>query len=78
MLSVSKEVVLKELETAKAYLAKWEQRLEEGIPEIDFPATGNSSNALEDFLRELCGELRVVSGKCDTLAEVLMDSLTSG
>ncbi len=74
MLPVSREVLLKELETAGQYIEKWRTRVEEGLPGIDVPATGDAEQGLETFLREMCGELQIVSGKCTTLSEVLLDS----
>ena len=75
MLTVSSEVLIAELKTAQDYLAKWVSAVEQGIPGIDTPATGTSDENLEAFIRELCGELRVVAGKCDSLSEIVLDSL---
>jgi hypothetical protein len=78
MLPISREVLIKELETAKDYLDKWLQKVEAGIPGIDIPASGSAENHIEDFVREFCGEMRVVSGKCDTLSEVMSEALAQG
>lgn len=78
MLPISKEVLLKELETAREYLDKWHQRVQDGIPGLDIPATGTAEEHIEEFMRELYGELRVVSGKCDTLSDVLSEALQQG
>jgi hypothetical protein len=76
VLTVSRDVMLEELQTAVSYLNKWITKLnEQGIPGVDTPVTGTSDEALVDFIRELCGELRVVSGKCDSLSEVVLDTL---
>ena len=75
MLPISREVLLKELETARDYLNKWLQKVNEGIPGIDIPASGSAEDHLEEFVRELCGELRIVSGKCDTLSDVVGEAL---
>lgn len=75
MLTVSRDVLLKELETSRDYLANWVERIQAGIPGIDLPATGNAEEHLESFIRELCGELRVVAGKCESLSEVVAESL---
>jgi hypothetical protein len=76
MLTVSRDVMLEELQTASSYLQKWIVKLNtQGIPGIDTPITGTSDEAFVDFIRELCGELRVVSGKCDSLSEVVLDCL---
>jgi hypothetical protein len=67
-LPVSPNVLYNELETARSILEKWTKAVGEGIPMVDQPG---SPDALESFLRTLVGELQVVSGKCDTLAEIL-------
>ena len=67
-LPLSTTLILSEIESAMAILARWKQRIENGVPVIDLHAP---DEALHDFLRELCGELVVVSGKCTTLTEVL-------
>jgi vacuolar-type H+-ATPase subunit E/Vma4 len=74
MLNLSSKVLRVELETAKDILQKWLTQLEEGLPVIDVPA---DADHLEQMLREIVGELRVVSGKCDTLAEILAENLAS-
>lgn len=74
MLPVSRDLLLTELTSARDYLVKWISIIEEGIPGVDIPvSSGNSEDRLDEFIRELCGELRVISGKCDTLAEVVAD-----
>lgn len=71
MLPVSRELLLRELAVAGEFLAKWHQRVEEGVPGLDLPAAGNSTESAEDFLVELCGELRLIAAKCETLSEIL-------
>ena len=68
MISISPDVMKAELDTAVAILKKWSDQISEGIPGVDIAA---SEDALDNFLRNLVGELKVVAGKCDTLAEVL-------
>lgn len=75
MLTLSREVMLEELRTAQSYLQKWTSQLEAGIPGVHVPATESSEAYVEHLIREMCGELRVVAGKCETLAEVFQDSL---
>jgi hypothetical protein len=67
-LPVSPALLLQELVTARGVLEKWEKLVADGVPGVDVPAT---EDALEEFVTEMCGELLVVSGKCQTLAEVL-------
>lgn len=70
-LPISRELLLKELETARDFLNKWHARVEEGIPGVDIPATGNAEEYTEAFFVEMCGELRLISSKCETLSEIL-------
>lgn len=78
MMTISRDVLLKELETAREYLDKWIAKVNEGIPGIDIPASGDSEEHIDNFVRELCGELRIISGKCDNLAEVVIDTILQG
>lgn len=74
MFAVSREVILNELRSARDYLDRWIGAVSSEIPGVDIPASGDVDVKQDSFVRELCGELRVVSGKCDTLAEVLAES----
>ena len=67
-LPVTTEVMLSELKTAKAVIEAWEHKLEAGIPGVDLPA---APEVVDDFLRALCGELLIVSSKCENLSRVL-------
>jgi len=70
VLPVSPDVIHSELEAARDILNKWIKKVgEDGLPNIDIP--GSDEQALGNFLNELVGELQVVSGKCDTLADVI-------
>lgn len=72
MLAISSRVLLTEVQTAKAILTKWEESIQTGVPAVDLPAP---PDRLEDWLREFCGEVRVVAGKMDVLAEILQEQL---
>ena len=69
MLPVGPDLISSELDSAKKILEKWIERVNAGMPVIDQP--GND-HQLELFVQELCGELRIVAGKCGNLAEVLL------
>ena len=69
MLNVNPETVVSELEGSKAILEKWIKTFNEGLPVIDQPG---SEQQLELLVREFCGELRVVAGKCGNLSEVVL------
>lgn len=68
MLPVSPPVILQELASVKDVIAKWVEAIAQGVPFVDKPGT---EEELERYMRELCGELLLVAGKCSTLAEVL-------
>ena len=73
MLPIATPVILAELESLKALLAKWEEKVGNGVPGVDLPMTGNSAPAdrLDVWLTEFVGELRLISGKTHNLAEIL-------
>jgi len=71
-MSVSPQVIQNELETIDAIIKKWQTKIEQ-MPGVTIPCADPA--AFENALRELIGELQVVSGKCDTLAEALGTSL---
>jgi len=67
-LPVTQETLQSEMKAAVVILNKWISKVDEGIPGVDLPA---QPEALEDFMRALCGELLIVSGKCENLSNVL-------
>ena len=69
MLNVSSDTVVAELEGATALLQKWIDTFKAGLPHIDEPG---SEEQLELLMRECCGELKVVAGKCANLSDVLL------
>lgn len=71
-LPISPDVLHNELEGARSILEKWVKLVGDGLPCIDQP--GNPEQ-LDQLIRELVGELQIVSGRCDTLVEVLGSSL---
>lgn len=68
-LSVDQDTILSELKTSKAILDKWIENIGAGVPVLDIPTS--SPEQLEDFVRALCGELLIVTGKCESLSNVL-------
>lgn len=73
MLPIAPETVRDELGLAKKLIDKWAERFE-SLPGIDTPSA-NATEVLGRMLQEFCGELRVLSGKCDTLADVFENFL---
>mgnify|MGYP003431495341 FL=1 len=71
-LAISREVLKEELLLAQRILTKWQNKLDEGVPGLDYPAADEVQ--AEMFVRELVAEFQVVSGKLDNLASVLSDS----
>jgi hypothetical protein len=71
MLPVDQETLVKELASARELLAKWEELVTRGLPGIHVPVTGDKEEEQIEFLRIMIGELRIISGKCDTLVAVL-------
>lgn len=71
-LPVTREVILAELNSAKAILESWAARVEEGIPSVDLPTPPEH---LDDFMRPFCGELLIVAAKCESLSNVLSGEL---
>lgn len=67
-LPVSSPIIISELTAAKTILEAWLERVENGVPGVDIPAPPEQ---LEDFMRGLCGELLVVSTKCENLSNIL-------
>jgi hypothetical protein len=75
VLPISSELLLSEIQTALAVLAKWKERVEAGIPGVDLPADEASTYR---FVSELCGEILVVAGKCQNVAAILTDRSVVG
>ncbi len=71
-LPLANETVRIDLNMARELLVKWHARFEAGVPAIDLEG---SDASLEDFLTEFVGEMRLVSAKCDALAEIMHDAL---
>ena len=70
IMAVSGDTLHAELESAERILAKWREAVGKGIPGVDMPA---SEEVHVRFVTELCGELLIVAGKCQTVAAVVAD-----
>jgi hypothetical protein len=75
MLPLSQQALLNEIESAKAILDKWADKVAEGIPGVDVPMSGNSPAAerLDVWLLEMMGELQLVAGKTANIVSVLSE-----
>jgi len=71
MLSISKAVLKEEITLAQRILNKWQQKLDEGVPGVDFPA--GDELQFELFIREMVGEFGVVASKMEGLAGILSE-----
>lgn len=74
MLPISKEVLGDEIALAQKVLTKWQQRLEQGVPGIDFPVADEVATEL--FVRELVGELLMLAGKLESIGNVIAGALS--
>lgn len=68
MLPISKLVLIEELTLAQRILNKWQQKLADGIPGVELPA---AEEEREFFLQEFCGELMLLAGKFERVAEIM-------
>ena len=68
MLNVSPTIILEELEGIASINKKWIERIKEGIPTLTFQAKDED---FELYMKQLIGELRILAGKADNLADVL-------
>lgn len=66
-LPISQNVLFNQLELSRSILEKWTKQVE-SLPGINTP--GGPAD-LERVLREMIGELQLVSGQCESLAEIL-------
>ncbi len=71
MLPISKAVLKEEINLALRVLNKWDQKMDAGIPGVEFPA---AEDQLHDFLRELCGEFMLLSGKLENIADIISNA----
>ena len=67
-LPLTKDVVREDLELTRKIIVKWLAELEEGFPGVDKPSPPQN---VEEFLTAFCGELRFVSDKCASMANLL-------
>jgi hypothetical protein len=72
--TISWPVLLNEFETAVAILKKWQDAITKIADNPEAEAT-IAPEMMESRLAEMVGELQVVSGKCDVIAEVVSGSL---
>lgn len=71
-LPVNPDTIHAELESTLQILTKWRDAVNAGIPGVDLPGP-DAEEALDNFLRELAGELFLAAGKAHNLASVLAE-----
>lgn len=69
---ISSEVLQSEVKGSMAILQKWLDELEAGIPGID---REGSQDVTEEFLKNFLSEMLVVSAKCESIANILHQTL---
>jgi|WetSurMetagenome_2_1015567.scaffolds.fasta_scaffold08238_3 hypothetical protein len=69
---VSPDLVHEELESIIKIVSKWRDAVNTGVPGVDIPGA-DAEEALDNFLRELVGELLLAAGKTHNLALVLAE-----
>lgn len=72
--TISWAVLLNEFETSIAILKKWQDAITK-IADNPDQESMVPPELMESRLTEMVGELQVVSGKCDVIAEVVSGSL---
>lgn len=65
---ISPDQIYEDLEAAGKVLARWHERVGQGIPGVDTPA---SEEQYLKFVKQLCGELQLAGSKLIALAEIL-------
>lgn len=75
MLPIAQETLLREMDTIKAVVDKWHEKVAEGIPGVSYPISGNTpmGERLDQWLIELIGEMQFISGKTANLASILAE-----
>jgi len=68
MFRLSPTMTVKQLELTQEILTKWIELWKTNIPVIHFPA---EPDALELFITQFIGELRLMSGDLDTVADIV-------
>jgi hypothetical protein len=72
VLPVSPDLIHEELQGTINILTKWLDAVNKGVPGVDIPGP-DVEEALDNFLRELTGELLLAAGKAHNLAVVLSE-----
>lgn len=68
MIPISPTIAIDEMVGIQKIVEKWIERVKEGIPTLNFEARDED---FELFMKQWVGELRILSGIGDNLADVL-------
>ncbi len=72
MIPIASQTLLDELQSIKALVDKWCEKVSEGVPGEDMAPTGmGTSQQIDVWVTELIGELRLVAGKTENIAQVI-------
>ena len=70
-LPVNPDSISDQLKLSRDLLSKWISTLDSGLVHIDVPG---SDSDLSDVLKELCGELLLVSRTTEAISEIIAQS----
>ena len=65
---LSPEVMRAEIDSIVSIVEKWRAKVEQGVPGVEIPA---DDEIVDTFLLELAAEFLLVSGKCETFANIV-------
>lgn len=68
MLPLAPKIAIQEMEGIKTIIEKWLTNLNEGVPTLTFEARDED---FEMYMKQWIGELRLLAGKADNLADIL-------
>ena len=72
MIPIASETLLAEMTSIKAIVDKWVEKVSAGVPGEDSVPTGMvPEQSLDVWITELVGELRLLSGKTENIAQVI-------
>lgn len=75
MIPLSPQVLLQEVLASRDILSKWVEKIQDGIPGVDVPMSGDApvGERLDVWVLELMGELHLVSGKMANVVSVFSE-----
>lgn len=72
MIPIASQTLLDEMSSIKVIVDKWVEKVAAGVPGTDtIPSGMDSGQRLDVWITELVGELRLVSGKTENIAQII-------